>query len=301
MSNARPRRATSVARLPTTEDLTRETAELFANAGDDIPPIELGNPDEEIDRLLTALEPSANWDDQVSAMHRLMGLVNGGALSNDSFRRRISLLASGLGDAATNLRSALVKQSCLVIAQFARVLGSGFDQFGDFMNTLSTQLSHGTEIISESCKFAILAIAAHCPSRKIFLSLGDLAGKKGAPQKAVAAESFAIVFQTWPPESYSGVWQRVEPIVVKLVGDASPEVRTHARNAVRSLQASDHGKYDRIVASLDQRLRTELASPVSDSAKRPVKNADPPTQQLRPVASAPKPPPSAGSTGSKRS
>jgi hypothetical protein len=28
-----PRHATSVARLPTTEDLTRETAELFANAG----------------------------------------------------------------------------------------------------------------------------------------------------------------------------------------------------------------------------------------------------------------------------
>jgi hypothetical protein len=145
---------------------------------------------EEIDRLLTAIEPNANCDDQVSAMQHWMGLVNGGALSNDSFRR-ISSLAPGLRVAAANLRSVLAKQSFLVTAQFARVLGSGFEQFEDIMGPLSTQLSHDTPIISESCKFAILAIAAHCRSRTIFLGLSYLAGKKGAPQKAVVFRRLA--------------------------------------------------------------------------------------------------------------
>jgi hypothetical protein len=46
---------------------------------------------------------SATWDDQVSAE------LNGGALSSDQFRRRISSLAPGLGTAATIRRSAIVK------------------------------------------------------------------------------------------------------------------------------------------------------------------------------------------------
>jgi hypothetical protein len=55
--NARSHRAAPVPRLPTTEDLMRKTAALFANSCDDIPPIEFENPDAEIDRLLTAIEP----------------------------------------------------------------------------------------------------------------------------------------------------------------------------------------------------------------------------------------------------
>jgi hypothetical protein len=127
---------------------------------------------------------------------------------------------------------------------------------------LSTQLSHGTQTISESCKFAILAVAAHCPTRRVLLAIGDLAGKKGAPQKAAAAESFVVVFQTWPPEWYSATWQRIEPIVIKLLGDASPEVQTRVRKAVRFLQATDCGKYDRLVGGVDERLRKEIGGPV---------------------------------------
>jgi hypothetical protein len=88
-------------------------------------------------------------------------------------------------------------------------------------------------------KFAILAIAAHCPSRNIFLALRDPAGKKGTPQKAVTAEKLRHYFPNMTSRVGFRFWQRVEPIVVKLLGDASPEVWKHARNAVRFLRISD--------------------------------------------------------------
>jgi hypothetical protein len=292
MLNGRRPRATSAARPPTTEELTRDTADLFANAGKDVPPLTVDDLDAEIERLSRAIQPGANWDDQVAAMQRLMSLISGGALSNDGFRRRVSQLSAGLSAAATNLRSALVKQSCLVIAQLARALGSGFDQLGDLMGPLSTQLSHGTQIISESCKLAILAMVMYCQTRRMVLAIGDLAGKKGPAQRAVAAESFAVIFQHWSPETYAPAWQRIEPIVLKLLEDASPDVRVPARNAVRLLQTANTGAYERIMGAVDPRLRREITAGSAPSTAIPISHSEGPKRAIptpRAVASASKP------------
>lgn len=256
MSTLRPRAASAARRRPpTTEDLTVETRHLFDTAGDDAGHLTLSDPHSEIANLEQMLSNSSDWDEQVSGMRRLMGLVNGGALENPTFRRELPRLAPGLESAATNLRSALVKQSCLTIAHLARSLGPQFDSIGDFIPVLATQLSHGTQIIAESCKFAILVIVENCVSRKILLSLVELAGKRGAAQKAVAAEAFGIVTNSWELSTLNSVWPRAETVLVKLLSDASQEVRAFARLAMKNLQRNDRAKFDRIMGHCDARVK----------------------------------------------
>ena len=266
MSSPRSR-AGSVAqrRKPTCGDITEETRVLFEDPGSGVEPVELEDAAMEIEELEKVVAPTAEWDDQVAGMKRVIGLIKGGALENPAFRQGLGRIVPGLEAAATNLRSALVKQACLTIAMMAKALGPQFDTLGDFVGPMSTQLAHGTQIIAESCKFGILAIVKSCVSRKVLLSIVELAGKRGPAQRAVAAESLGVIMNAWDLSGVASAWARVEGVMVQLLADASQEVRAFARIAMKNLERNDASKFQRIFQKCDPRTRKA----VSDSEAAP--------------------------------
>ena len=263
------RACSSHATGPTIAEMTTENEQMFDTAGMNVDPITEFDPATEIDNLSEKIAKGVDWDDQVAAMRRLMGLVRGGILEDESFVRQLSVLYQGLADAACNLRSALVKQSCLVISQLARELGATFDIVGDFFPPLSTQLSHGTQIIAESCKFTLLVIARNCQTRRTILAILELAGKKGVAQRSVAAESLQIVMRDWEFAKVEKSWSNIEPVLMNLLNDAASEVRMFARMAVKHLQAPAPKYYQAILAKVDEKLRQAIEEQTVQSVEKP--------------------------------
>lgn len=251
-------RSASKNHYPTCADITAETEQMFANAGQDIPPIELDDPYGEIEYLKKMIDKNSDWDEQVQAMEHLTGLINGNALENEAFRHELPSLYTGLSDAVKNLRSALVKRSCLLISQLAREMGNNFDRFGDFITPLSTQLSHGTQIIAESCKYTILIIVKHCQTRKILSSIIDLSSKKGSPSRNVISESYFIIISTWNLDSFQSFWKTLEKSIIELCSDASPDARSFARDSILQLAEKDPKKASAIILHLDPRTRKKF-------------------------------------------
>lgn len=279
------RRAGSVSRRPESADMSEHFERMFETAGLDVEPIELESVNHEIKFLSQNINSSAEWDAQVAAMQRLNGLINGGALENDDFRRDLIQIAPGLTDAARNLRSALVKQSCLVISQLTREMGPCFDQLGDFIIPLSKQLVHGTQIIADSCKYTILCIARNSQSRKVLNSLFELSNNKGAAQKDVAAQSIYYVISEWASENVnSSQWTKLEVVLKQLLGCASPTARQWARQAVISMKTAVPKRAAEFIKILDTRtqnaIREEPALP--ESVRRPQAAVQVP---LRPIKS----------------
>lgn len=256
------RRSASVTRtIPSTADISEQTKKLFENAGSDIKPIRLKNVNEvskEIEYLEENISEGVEWNDQVSAMQRGMGLVNGGALEYDIFLRGLNRIYSGLVAAATNLRSALVKQSCLFIAQLARETGPSIDQIGDFITPLSSQLSHGTQIIAESCKLAILCISKNCYTRKVLKSIFDLCGSRGAAVKTVAAEALSLILLFWPSDLLNQNFVQIESYLQKLLSDAAVNTRAFARQATKAYQTNFPQKASNFISKLDQRTQRAI-------------------------------------------
>ena len=256
------RRSASVTRtIPSTADISEQTKRLFENAGNDIKPIRLKNANEaakEIEYLETNIAEGVEWNDQVNAMQRGMGLVNGGALEYDIFLRGLNRTYSGLVAAATNLRSALVKQSCLFIAQLARETGPSIDLIGDFITPLSSQLSHGTQIIAESCKLAILCISKNCFTRKVLKSIFDLCGSRGAAVKTVAAEALSLVLLFWPNDLLTQNFVQIESYLQKLLSDAAVNTRAFARQATKAYQMNFPQKASAFISKLDQRTQRAI-------------------------------------------
>ena len=235
------------------------TSVLFQNPGSDIDPIDVSSASEalsEINELTLQITPKAEWDKMVEAIKHLMGLLNGNAPEYDSFVRGLADLYPGLSAGITNLRSSLVKHSCLVVAQAAERLGSQFETLGDYIAPLGTQLSHGTRIIADCCKFGILSISRNCPSRRIFAQIMTLAGAKGAVQRTVAAQAIYNVIDVWPSECIGRA--KLLDVIQKMLSDASLETRTQTRHTVRRMGVTQGKMYSELMGMVDPKTRTAI-------------------------------------------
>ncbi|EAY20260.1 hypothetical protein TVAG_192360 [Trichomonas vaginalis G3] len=250
-------------KIPSTNDITEQTREEFNHPDDDIEPIQVNSEKEaetELDQLIQKIDERQEWDTQVEFINRGMGLVKGGALEYTSFKKGLPSIYHGLISAATNLRSALLKRACLFIAQLAKETGSSFDLLGDYIGPLSSLFGHGTQIIADSTKFAVLSIVTNSPSKKVLLSIFDLCNSKGATQRAVASESISIICSIWPSELLESSFDKFEQIIIKYLADASSETRIFARNAVRNLGQTNPSRYQSILSKIDERTKKAIES-----------------------------------------
>ena len=237
------------------------TSVLFQNPGSDIDPIDVSSASEalsEVTELTLQITPKAEWDKMVEAIKHLMGLLNGNAPEYDNFVRGLADLYPGLSAGITNLRSSLVKHSCLVVAQAAERLGSQFETLGDYIAPLGTQLSHGTKIIADCCKFGILSISRNCPSRRIFAQIMTLAGAKGAVQRTVAAQAIYNIIDVWPSECIGRA--KLLDVIQKMLSDASLETRTQTRHTVRRMGVTQGKMYSELMGMVDPKTRTAIMS-----------------------------------------
>lgn len=242
--------------FPTTTDLTHQTQAEFENIGNEIEPIEVGSDvqaENEIEWLIKKIQKTEDWDEQVTAINHGMSLVIGGALNYDCFRRGIYTLYTGLLAAATNLRSALLKNACLFITLLAKQMGPKFDTIGEYITPLSGMLAHGTQIIAESCKFTIIEISKYAYSKKILSSILDLSKSKGSVQRLTSAECLNIITSTWRTEIFMAKWDELSKNLLKLLCDASAEVRYFARSIARNLLEIEPKKTRSLIVNLDSR------------------------------------------------
>lgn len=269
------RRSASATRSSaSTADISAQTQRIFENAGSDVDPIRVRSDSEAselIEKLAQKIAEGVDWDDQVKAMRKGMGLVKGGALEFESFQRGLIMLNPGLSAAATNLRSALVKTACLFISQLAINLSSSITICGDFIAPLSSQLTHGTQIIAESCKFSILVIAKNCPNRRVMKSIFDICSARAAQVKIVASESLAYMIHSWPHEIMNPNYPKIETIIQKLLSDASVDVRLNAKRASKEYSIRSPSNGVQFIQRLDPKLQRAIreVDPLSTSTVKP--------------------------------
>ncbi|OHS92982.1 hypothetical protein TRFO_12174 [Tritrichomonas foetus] len=235
--------------------------EMFETAGSDVAPISFKNQSQyvqELDNLSEKINERNEWNDQVAAIKRVMGLVNGGALNHDQFIRDLIKLSTGLISASKNLRSALVKTSCLLVSQLARELGTKFDVMGEMIFPLSSQTSHGTQIIADSCKYAILMISRYCQTKRVFGSLVELSKTKSPSNRLISSESMFIILNHWRKGMIDRNYEVLAQTIQKLLKDSNPEARTFARRASISLFALFPTRKESFLDEIEERIRKQI-------------------------------------------
>ena len=272
---------------PNRGDFTERTKHMFEVVGDDVEPITIkSNTDAvaELEYLFKTIRKSVQWDRQVEAIRHAMGLLKGGILKFESFRSGVRRFHPGLCDAATNLRAALVKEACLLIAQIAKTATNDIDLFGDYIRPVSKQLPHGTQIISDSCKFAILSIVKYCPTSQVLRSVLDTSKEAGVKQRAVMSEALSVIAQTWPLKLIESNFDEIKLCLHFLVSEASPITRIFARLSIRTLIEAFPKRKDDLLMKLPAKTKEaiEAEQPLPNVVRLKFRDPTPVVPQKRP-------------------
>jgi len=247
--------------VPSTSDIIQQTIDMFEKAGKEYSPIKVKNEAQaiqEIEFLLQKIDEKNDWDVQIKAIKRAMAILNGNALTFTTFYSNLYKLSDGLVKGALNLRSSLVKASCLLLTQLARLLASNFDMMGDVISPLSRQTSHGTLIIAESCKQTILNISKFCQKKSVINIICELANSKSNQNRQISSESLVLILRFWDK---SVINQNVEVImktIQSIQSDSQQEVRNIARKAAAIFIHMFPKKSNALMSTMDQKTKKAI-------------------------------------------
>lgn len=180
--------------------------------------------------LKMKLQPKSDWSSKSDAIQRIMSLIKGGVFSFPDFE--FNELAPDIAACITDLRSTLVKWGSMCASAAAQVLGSRFANYVDiFIPSFFKQTTHGTAIISQSCRLAILQIAASVPHKRTVRSILTESTSKSTIHRKIVAESIQKMQQNWPSAVYQSSIVQVKNVLKEMVSDKSPDVRKIAKEA----------------------------------------------------------------------
>ena len=216
-------------------DISQLISSLFESAGETIDPLIIQNEafaGKEMSAVIKSVESSKDWDDQLAIVQKLIALVKGNACNFQSFNCQLPNLVSFFGSCILNQRSTLVKYVCLLISQLVKQLKDRFEGVGDaILPVLFQPTSNGTQIISNSCKYAIYSIIHNCKSKKMMLTIIDQTSSNSNASKVIASECLTIMLNEWTKNIFLPYFKQLEKSMYNLLSDSNYEVRNNARES----------------------------------------------------------------------
>ena len=280
-------------KAPSGQELSDQIVALFKDPGSVVQPIPMSNDRQviaSVTSLITQYKSSSDWDSKLDVITQLMGIVSGGACNFISFMQHVDKLEPLISECILSLRGALVKYTCLLIAQLSEKLCQSFaNTVLSLIPTLFRPTQNGTLIIADSCKLAILSVARCCQSKKVLLSILELHTSKSGVQRTLVAHCVFLIVSNWERDIVVGSFRAIEKVLLVLLNDPSADARQFARDTVRKLQEVVPEKCKRMMEKTDQRTRVSLIGPQeTEKTVKPSKRAASVSNDKRANAVTPK-------------
>ena len=184
-------------------------------------------------RWEAALVQKDDWKARMTALQDAMSYLKGGGpgLTDANF----SSLATGVGLCVTDLRSALVRWGSLYTAACAHTLGASFVGSTEIIvPALFKQLTHGTAVIANSCKYALLEVGRHVQHRRTARTFLAQQSSRSNAHRQVVVEFVQTAMECWPPALITSLKDQFTTLLKTFSEDPSPVVRKIAKELLQS-------------------------------------------------------------------
>ncbi|OHT09046.1 hypothetical protein TRFO_22216 [Tritrichomonas foetus] len=189
----------------------------------------------ELNRMAIQLNCEADWCAQEATIRNVVALINGGAMKFMAFEKNLIKLSPGLILSIKSVHETLVKQACYLIARLSREYESNFFKVlgVDILKSLSTQIPNNTQIISDSCKLAILSIIRYCQTKQMFAYVMKYyLNKAQKPEiRQLASESLCVILDCWKRSLIDSYYIKITHALKILLKDSYEEARYYAKKA----------------------------------------------------------------------
>ena len=207
----------------------------------------------ELTQITTLLSNSSQeWDKKREALKRIRSLIIAGATNYEEFFGNLKVLELSCQVCLKDLRSQLVRETCVTIAYMSTILGNRIDRFLEgVLQCLFDLIPNSAKIMSSSAIVCIrfLIQYSHSP-RLVPLYCTNMSSKHRSTRRA-CCEFLDQLLHTWPTACLEKHMRVIQEAIRKGITDADSEARSFARKAFWGFSEHFRDQADSMMCQLD--------------------------------------------------
>eukprot|EP00462_Mataza_sp_D1_P019599 CAMPEP_0175136278 /NCGR_PEP_ID=MMETSP0087-20121206/9187_1 /TAXON_ID=136419 /ORGANISM="Unknown Unknown, Strain D1" /LENGTH=1287 /DNA_ID=CAMNT_0016419017 /DNA_START=72 /DNA_END=3934 /DNA_ORIENTATION=- len=228
---------------------------------------------------------SFDWKERIAALHRLCGLVAGGAASLGSFLPHLFNLKDSLAVQVSELRSAVCREACATLCFLSRSLTDNFEAVADFMLPVLLKLSYvSINVIAESGRKTALTIIKHTRVNKAVGKLLNGTKETNDALRTACMQYLLLILQV-QGENLDKHADGLESVIKQTLSDKSGDVRSFSRKCYWAFRELWEQRADRLFKGVDTRTQKHIMDEVDSWHMAPPKSPEP----FQPAKVQPKP------------
>lgn len=214
----------------------------------------------------TLSDAGKDWEKRAESVRRIRSLVISGATEYDDFYKSLKQLELACQLSLKDLRSKVVRETCITVAFLSQTLGIRVDRFCEgVLPTLFNLIPNSTKIMSTSAIVCIRFVIqyTHAP-RMIPIICYNMSSRDKSIRKAVC-EFLDHLLHTWPTHSLEKHMGILQEAIKKGISDADPEARAYSRKAFWGFADHFKDQAECMIHTLDSTKQKMLYGEMSGS------------------------------------
>ncbi|KAL5010946.1 hypothetical protein ScPMuIL_013251 [Solemya velum] len=245
--------------------------ELFLKAFEDVPTVQMFS-SRDLQDWITRIKDTLNdsnidWEKRQDAVKNIRGLLIAGAADHDEFNQHLRTLEPSLMISIKDLRSQIVRETCITVAYLSQQLGHKFEHCAEMLlPSLIALIPNSAKVMSTSGIVCIRFIIQHTHGTRLVPAIIGMLVSKSSSIRRFCCEIMNILLHTWPTQFLERHIALLQDSIKKGINDADSEARAFARKAFWGF--SDHFKdqADALLNTLDASKQKLLQGEMSGSS-----------------------------------
>ncbi|XP_015380144.1 PREDICTED: CLIP-associating protein 1-like [Diuraphis noxia] len=210
--------------------------DTFIRAFEDVPILQIFSVrdlDDTMKKIHESIQDSNElWNKRVDSLKKVRSLVLIGATKYEEFYNNLRYLEHSFQISIKDLRSQVIRETCITIAFLSQHLGTKFNHFSEsIFGNLIDLIQNSAKVTASSGLVAIRFILEYSHAPRIIPILANSLGSKSKDIRRACCEFFDQILRTWPTQAIERHLTILQDCIRKGIADADSNARVISRKA----------------------------------------------------------------------
>ncbi|XP_063790092.1 CLIP-associating protein 1 isoform X28 [Pseudophryne corroboree] len=244
--------------------------EDFIRAFEDVPTVQIYSSrdlEESINKIREILsDDKHDWEQRITALKKIRSLLLAGAAEYDTFFQHLRLLDGAFKLSAKDLRSQVVRETCITLGHLSSVLGNKFDHGAEaIMPTVFNLVPNSAKVMATSGVVAIRLIIRQTHVPRLIPIITSNCTSKSVAVRRRCYDFLDLLLQEWQTHSLERHISVLVETIKKGLNDPDSEARIIARKCYWGFHGHFSREAEQLFHSLESSYQKALQSHLKNS------------------------------------
>ncbi|XP_065941458.1 CLIP-associating protein 1 isoform X16 [Magallana gigas] len=269
------KRRRSIAGPPTSGQSGGMDEELFTKSFEDVPKVQIFSSrdvQDQLSKIQTILsDTNSIWEKRCEAVKSIRSVIVAGGMEYDDFQQSMRSLDVSLITSVKDLRSQIVRETCITLAYLSQRMGSRFEHLAEvLLPHLINLIPNSAKVMASSGVTCIYFIIQYTQSSRLIpILISNLSSKSNIIRRH-CFEFLNVALQNWSTHYLEKHIAGLQDAIKRGISDADAEARVFARKCFWGFAEHFKEQADMLMNALEPRDQKLLNDQCSGSSSNSV-------------------------------